>query len=439
MKSLNDLWQAVCEEIKTKIADVGYNTWIAVITPVSMSDSTFILSVPTVFQRDILLQHYAAHIKNAFEVTMGFPVEFTVISEDESKEKIVTPANIDNSTLTGNGYTYTFDTFIVGSCNRFAHAASLAVAENPAVTYNPLFIWGDSGVGKTHLLQAILNHINEKSPEKSVLYCRSEDFTNNLINAIREGTTSQFHDMYRECDVLLMDDIQFIAGKDSTQEEFFNTFNALYHSQKQVVLTSDRPPKDIKILDQRLKSRFEMGLIADIQPPDYETRVGIINRKANLLGLTLSENHVYFIAEHIKMNTRQLEGVVKKLQAITMLQQETISIGVIQDVIRDIRNDDRAEPITVEKIIDEVSRSYGITSADIRSGKRDSAISNARQSAMYIIREITNLPMKNIGAEFNRDHSTVVYALKECEKKMKSNRQEREIIEDIINNLKNDL
>jgi len=437
VQSLSDVWAAVCEVVKNKISDVGYNTWISAITPLSMQESEVFFSVPTVFQRDVLIQHYALHLNAAFETVLGFPVTLVITAEDEGRdeeplhEKPVNPAP-----LTGSGYEYTFDTFIVGSSNRFAHAASLAVSENPAITYNPLFIYGNSGVGKTHLLLAIYNHICQKYPQKNIIYCRSEDFTNQIIAAIHSGTTHAFHEKYRQCDVLLIDDIQFIAGKDSTQEEFFNTFNELHQSGRQIVLTSDRPPKDIKTLDARIRSRFEAGLIADVQPPDFETRVGIIRRKAQILNITLEENVVYFIAEKIQMNTRQLEGVVKRLQAVIMLRQGVANIAAAQNIIRDIRNDDLEEPVTVERIITEVSRSYNVTPSDIFSKKRDAVISNARQTAMYIVRNITQISMQNIGKEFGRDHSTVVYALHACETKIQNNQKEAELINDIITNLK---
>ena len=435
MQSLSDVWAAVCEELKTLISDVGYKTWVTALTPVSMQASEFTFSVPTTFQRDVLLQHYSSQLNSAFEKVIGFPVVLVINAEEEESE-IPAKRVCDTAPLTGSGYEYTFDTFIMGACNRFAHAASLAVAENPSVIYNPLFIHGNSGVGKTHLLLAIYNDICQKKPEKRIVYCRSEDFTNQIISAIQSGTTAEFRNKYRPCDILLIDDIQFIAGKESTQEEFFNTFNELHQSGRQIVMTSDRPPKDIKTLDERLRSRFESGLIADMSPPDFETRVGIIKRKAQILNITLDDNVIYFIAEQIKMNIRQLEGVVKKLQAHIMLQQGVANVATAQIYIRDVRNDESVDPVTIDRILEEVSRFYNVTPADLRSKKRDASISNARHAAMYVIRELTQLPTAAIGREFNRDHSTVVYATKECQKRINTNRQEAELIDDIINNLK---
>ena len=267
-------------------------------------------------------------------------------------------------------YEFTFDTFIVGPSNKFAHAASLAVASKPAALYNPLFIYGNSGLGKTHLLYAICNEISKTHPEMNILYIKGDDFTNEIIEAIRKGTTPEFRQKYRQADALLVDDIQFIAGKESTQEEFFHTFNTLYESKKQIVLTSDRPPKDIATLEDRLKTRFEWGLTADIQPPDFETRIAIIKRKAELLDLMIPDNVCEYIANKLKSNIRQLEGAVKKLKAYYLLEGKTPSINTAQAAISDIINNDQPAPVTIEKIIEEVGRTFGVSPDDIRSGKR---------------------------------------------------------------------
>ena len=321
--------------------------------------------------------------------------------------------------------------------NKFAHAASLAVSTNPGKSYNPLFIYGNSGLGKTHLLHAIKNEIIKNDPEKRVIYVNGEDFTNEIIEAIRMNTTNDFRQKYRKSDVLLVDDIQFIAGKESTQEEFFHTFNTLHESNSQIVLTSDRPPKDIKTLEDRLRSRFEWGLIADIQPPDFETRIAIIKRKAELLEMNLPNDVVEYIATKLKTNIRQLEGVVKKLKAKNQLYGEKITINVAQKTISDILNNDQPPPLTVEKIIDEVARTFGVSSDDIRSSKRNSNISNARQIAIYSVREITGLSMKVIGEEFGgRDHSTIVYAISQIEKNMAKDPKLKSTVEDIIKNIR---
>ncbi len=441
MESLNEVWSQVKEYCRANMSSVAYNVWIDVLSPVEMKTGEIFLFVKTPFQRSVIMDNYSSILRSAFESVLGFKVKINISTEEDNPS--AAPDKPVNNSVTSHDYEYTFDTFIVGSSNKFAHAASLAVAENPAVIYNPLFIYGNSGLGKTHLLKAIQNTINEKYPDKIVRYVRAEDFMRELIPAIRSGdiqggtsAISAFHDKYRNCDVFLVDDVQFFAGKDSTQEEFFNTFNSLYQDCKQIVMTSDRPPKDIKTLDERLRSRFESGLISDVQPPDFETRVGIIQRKAQLLGLDLKEDVIYYIAEQLKSNIRQLEGVVKKIKAFSMLNSDRPTISVAQNAIRDIRNDDQPEPITVERIINEVARTYMVTADDIRSQKRDAPISRARQIAMYIVREITSMPYANIGKEFgDRDHTTVVYAIQKVEKLIKQNAHEKATVSDIIKNI----
>jgi chromosomal replication initiator protein len=307
----------------------------------------------------------------------------------------------------------------------------------PASLYNPLFIYGNSGLGKTHLLYAIRNEIGNTYPNMKIVYIKGDEFTNELIEAIRRGTTGEFHQRYRKADVLLVDDIQFIAGKDSTQEEFFHTFNTLYEAKKQIVLTSDRPPKDIATLEERLLTRFEWGLTADIQPPDFETRIAIIKRKAELMQIDLPDNVIEYIANRLKNNIRQLEGAVKKMKAYSLLNGDAMNIQTAQTAISDIINNDQPTPFTVEKIIDEVARTYGTTVDDIKSAKRSANISSARQMAMYVVREITQMPMTSIGKEFGgRDHSTVVYAIQQIEKNIKRDPKVKATAEDIIKNIR---
>lgn len=433
MDSFVDVFEEVCTLCRKNISEVGFNAWIKIIKPLSLRGKEVSLTVSSEFKRNVILENYSELLGKCFQEVLGFPVNITIFINDSDENSL--GDDIIKPTSPSSENYYTFDTFIVGSSNRFAHAASLAVAENPAVIYNPLFIYGNSGVGKTHLLLAIKHNISIKFPQKRLLYVRAEDFTNDLIQSLHQGTMDGFHNKFRTADVLMMDDIQFIAGKESTQEEFFNTFNTLYQEGKQMVVTSDRPPRDIKTLDERIRSRFESGLLADMSPPDFETRVGIIRRKAQLIGLELEEDIVFYIAEQIKANTRQLEGVVKKLQAYINIQGGESGLTAAQTAIRDIRNDNMPEPVTVDKIISEVSRTYGVDEADIRSKKRDAPVSYSRQVAMYIVREVTQMSYTSIGKEFGRDHSTVVYAMQEIERKLKSNSHEREVIEDIIKNL----
>lgn len=435
MDSFNEAWGIICDYCKQHITEVAYNTWISKIEPIKLdfAEGKAILMVPGDFHRQTLIRGYMPMLNDAFVSVFGEGIQicFTVPEEIVSKEQEI------NDSITDADYEFTFDSFIVGSSNKFAHAASLAVATNPGRAYNPLFIYGNSGLGKTHLLYAIRNEILKNDPNKVIVYVKGDDFTNELIEAIRMNTTSEFRQKYRKSDVLLVDDIQFIGGKDSTQEEFFHTFNTLYEAKGQIVLTSDRPPKEIKTLEDRLRSRFESGLIADIQPPDFETRIAIIKRKAELLEMDLPDDVVEYIATRLKTNIRQLEGVVKKLKAKNQLYGEKITINVAQKTISDILNNDQPPPLTVEKIIDEVARTFGVTGDDIRSSKRNSNISNARQIAIYAVREITNLSMNLIGDEFGgRDHSTIVYAIKQIEKNMNKDPKLKSTVEDIIKNIR---
>lgn len=438
MDSLNEVFELVSDYCKNQISEVAHKVWIKDIDPLKMEGSTIYLGVKTDFKKKILEERYLKLLREGFLSVLGFDdikVEIVCAPLDELyEEKSLSPAE-----PTENGdYEYTFSTFITGSSNKFAHAASLAVAANPASTYNPLFIYGASGLGKTHLLYAICDEIRSNFPQKNIIYVKGEEFTNELIQAIQTGTTRDFHDKYRLADVLLVDDVQFIGGKESTQEEFFHTFNTLYQASKQIVLTSDRPPKEIKTLEDRLRTRFEWGLLADIQPPEFETRIAIIRRKAQLLGSAMPDDVAEYIANRLKNNIRQLEGAVKKIIAYEQLAHSSPSILIAQNAIRDILNDNQPIPVTVERIISEVSRTYSVSAVDIRSSKRSAQISTARQVSIYIVREITQMSMTAIGEEFGgRDHSTIVYAIKQVEKNMLIDSIFKETIEDIIKNIRN--
>ena len=440
MESFTEAWNLICEYCKTRITEVAYTTWISRIVPVNLdfTQGVAILEVPNEFHLQTINRCYATLHKEAFEQVFGSGIEIRLCTPDQierPEEKSGQPAEPENKG--GEDYEYTFDTFIVGSSNKFAHAASMAVATKPAVLYNPLFIYGNSGLGKTHLLYAIENEIQKRHPEMNIIYIKGEEFTNELIEAIRRGTTVEFRQKYRKADVLLVDDIQFIAGKDSTQEEFFHTFNTLYESKKQIVLTSDRPPKDIATLEERLLTRFEWGLTADVQPPDFETRIAIIKRKAELLDIQLPDNVAEYIANRLKNNIRQLEGAVKKMKAFYIMKNDSLNIATAQAAISDIINNDQPAPVTIEKIIEEVARTFGTSAADIRSAKRSANISSARQVAMYVVREITQLPMTTIGEEFGgRDHSTVVYAIQQVEKNCGRDPKMKATVQDIIKNIR---
>ncbi|MDO4459680.1 MAG: chromosomal replication initiator protein DnaA [Clostridia bacterium] len=441
MDSFAEAWDVICEYCKSNITDVAYNTWFKKLIPVGLdfSEGVALIEAPNDFHRNTIEKFYTELLTTAFSSIFGDTIKYKILThdelpsvakEEEEKEKEKAPALPKAEELT-------FDNFIVGSSNKFAHAACKAVAASPASVYNPLFIWGNSGLGKTHLLSAIRAELEKNSPGIRVISINGEKFTNELINAIQAGTSAAFKEKYRQADVLLVDDIQFIAGKESTQEEFFYTFNHLYENNKQIVLVSDRPPKEIQRLEDRLKSRFQQGLTADIQPPDFETRLAIIKKKAEMLNIEIPNNVCDFIAGKLKSNIRQLEGAVKKIKAMNYLQGRTVTISAANSAIADILNDDQPEQLTPEKIIDEVARTYGVSSEDIKSEKRMQKISQARQVAMYVMRETKQSSMAAIGDAFGgRDHSTVVYAISEVEKRIKKDPNVKATVEDIVKNLK---
>ena len=443
MNSFNEVFDMVksyCLE-SANIGEVAFKLWIKPLEPVKLEDNIAYFTVKSPFQKDIILKNYEKLLLTALSETLGFDVSIRIDVTEDAPDMIKPSQQGEkqaelNKSLKSAEYEYTFDTFIVGRSNEFAYAACTAVAKNSGTTYNPLFIHGPSGLGKTHLLSAISHEIAKNDPSKNIIYVTGEIFANELIEAIKKGDTSEFHRKYRSADVLLVDDIHFIAGKESTQEEFFHTFNELHKVNKQIVLTSDRPPKDIKTLEDRIRTRFEWGLIADISLPDFETRVAIIKRKAELLELDLSDEVAEFIANRLKTNIRKLEGAVKKLKAANHLVGTPVTIAMAQNVIREILNDDRPEPVTVDRIISEVANIYGVTSDDIKSNKRSQQISTARKVAVYVIKEITQMSLTAIGAEIGgRDHSTVVYYNNDIEARMEKNPQIRGTVDDIIKNI----
>lgn len=434
MDSFIEAWNLISEYCQNNITDVAYKTWFTRIKPVSMDFEKGIaaLEVPNEFHKQTILRCYSDLIQEAFITVFNSKIDFELLIPEDvksSKKEVTVKENED--------YELTFETFVVGPSNRFAHAACLAVAGKPAALYNPLFIYGNSGLGKTHLLKAISKEIAKSAPQSYIVYIKGDEFTNEMIEAIRSGTTAAFREKYRHADVFLVDDIQFIAGKESTQEEFFHTFNTLYESNKQIILTSDRPPKDISTLEDRLKTRFEWGLTADVQPPDFETRIAIITRKAESLDISIPGNVSEYIANKLKSNIRQLEGAVKKLKAFHLIENMPINVSTAQAAISDIINNSQPTPVTVDKIIEEVSRTYGVPPEDMLSQKRKASISSARQIAMYIVKEITQMPMMAIGETFGgRDHSTVVYAIKQVEEKMDVEPDTKAKISDIIKNIR---
>ena len=435
MESYLEVWEQAKQYCKENVSATIYSLWLEPLTMVSFEDNKIVL-MTSEFKANIVKSKFMDLLNEEFENTIGFTVDIEIVANNQQKAEESTVEEPLPVQEFSTKYELTFDTFIVGSSNTFAHAAALAVATTPGQAYNPLFIYGNSGLGKTHLLNAICSEIRKNNEEAKIIYTSGEDFTNELILSIERNKMTEFHNKYRTADILLVDDIQFIAGKKQTQEEFFHTFNTLIQDSKQIVLTSDRPPKEIAHLEDRIKSRFEWGLLADIQPPDIETRMAIIKRKADLMNLDIPDEVIQFIAEKIKNNIRQLEGAVKMLNALCTISGHEPSVIIAQKAIRDILSDNQPIPVTIDKILNEVARTYGTSVENILSDKRNANISKARQAAMYIVREITSLPMEKIGEKFgNKHHSTVIYNIREAEKDMEANPSIKATIQSIINNI----
>lgn len=456
MESFNEIWQAVLEYCRQKVSKTAFNLWIDTIEFVSLEGASVTLCVPKQMHFEIVIPQYNNLLIDAFEEVIGFEVEIKYIcketfAENEAKHKAAVEEKYSPEARQQmedyKNYQFNFDNFIVGNSNKFAYAAAKAVAENPGSNsvimntyhnYNPLFIYGNSGLGKTHLLQAISNEVKKKYPAMNIVYVRAEQFANEFIQAIQNKTTDEFHDKYRnDIDLLLIDDIQFIAGKDATEEEFFHTFDSLVFNGKQVVITSDRPPKDIQSLTDRLKSRFEHGLLADVQPPDYETRCEIIKRKAYLLHFEIPDQVVSYIAEKIKANIRQLEGVTNKLFALCDINEHVPTIALAQNVVKVVMEDTQPVPVTIQHIVEEVSRTTGVSIEDIYGEVRKSNISHARKITFYIVRQVTGLSYEDIGEEFKKHHSTVLYNIGQIEKEIEKNSKLARQVNDIISNIKN--
>ncbi len=430
MNSFNELWEMVKNECQALVSESIYNVWIKDIELVSFTEEKVTLAISG-FKKKFVETRFMDKINQAFYNVMGFEIEIELIDSLG-----YTPTESEKNEAEDKAAADTFETFVVGSSNKFAHAAAIAVAANPGGSYNPLFIHGNSGLGKTHLLNAICHEIKKNNPDANIVYTRGEDFTNDLVRYLAQKNMVEFHNKYRSADILLVDDIQFIAGKESTQEEFFHTFNAVATAGNQIVLTSDMPPKMIETLDDRLRNRFEWGLIADIQPPDLETRMAIIKRKAVKLGLDLPDDVIQYIAQRLKDNIRQLEGAVKKMQAYVTMQGLPVSITTAQAAIKDIMVDTQPQPITVERIVAEVARTYGVAADDIFAKRQDANTVEMRQMSMYLIRELTSMSTNAIGKEFGgKNHTTVLYSISQFEDKLKSRSDLREKAESIKKNV----
>lgn len=448
ISSLSDIYNLVVENYvrEYNISASAKELWLDALEPISMEGNVVTLATDTDFKRNTINSIYLEKLEEQFTIVLGNPIKVEIIIKDDIPTTETKFNDIRNSReLTNkidnivhdNKVTYTFDNFIVGPSNNLAYAAAKAVSQKQHEKYNPLFIYGDSGLGKTHLLSAIQNEMTKNYPGINIIYISAETFTNEFLHSITANKTELFDEKYRNADALLIDDIQFIAGKEQTEEKFFHIFNELYKLNKAIVLTSDRPAKEIKSISDRLKTRFSSGLAADVRAPEYETRLAIIQRKAYLLNFKIPDDVVDFIATKLKSNIRQIEGVVTKMNALYMVSQIKPTIVVAQNVIKDIVSDHQPIPITVDKIISEAAKIYNVDPDEIRSPKRNSPVSSARKVAIYVIQEITGLPYETIGQEFSgRDHSTVVYAIKNVKEMMAKDSNFRSVIEDLIKNIK---
>ena len=437
MNSAADIWSKVLSLMEADMTATTIHTWFDDTVAVSLNEDKFILHTPSEFKREIILSRYLPPIQKALHELFSADFQVVVLGDEELAQLQKAKQPKEDGFLPGTEE-YTFDRFVVGSSNKFAHAAARAVADHPAQNYNPLFIYGESGLGKTHLLYAIAHTIHDQFPGYKVVYIKGDTFTNELIHAIREGRNQEFREKYRGADVFLMDDVQFIAGRDSTQEEMFHTFNTLYELKKQIVFTSDRPPKEMLRLEDRLKTRFEWGLLADIQRPDYETRMAIIKNKAIRMGMELPDFLIQLIAENITANVRQLEGTVNKIMAYQDLIGDSVDKNTVIRAVKDIFKEKSDILPTADVIIDEVCKFYNIEPATLRGQGRSKDISLARQIAMYLIRQMVGTSLKDIGREFdNRDHSTVLNSLTRIERLMKNDPEKAEIVKDITTNINN--
>ena len=418
MNSVADVWTNVLQQLKKDLSETTITTWFDELTAVDIRENTFYLHCPNDFKKRYIESLFIKNIKAALQDLFSMEFEVKILDEAGLLEFQGGAPKKNSDRFTYEDFT--FETFVVGPSNKLAYAASMAVAEHPAQNYNPLLIYGDSGLGKTHLLYAIANGIRKENPDANIVYIKGDQFTNELIAAIQNGKNIEFRSKYREADLFLIDDVQFIAGKESTQEEFFHTFNKLYEEHKQIVMTSDRKPSDMLTLEDRLKTRFEWGLLADIQPPDYETRMAILKNKAKNLGLNLSDDVCNYIAINVTNNVRQIEGTVKKILAYRDLNNMPLDLPNISRAIDDMfKSEGNALP-TPSLIISQVCKFYSIDEVVLRGTQKNKGTAEARQIAMYLIRKLTNLSLPDIGKEFARDHSTVLYAIRKVEVALKN-------------------
>ena len=438
LDDIKNIWISVKESFRDILAQTVIDLWFGELNIVSFENNCLSFTTDSEFKYQIITEKYLDMLQERFKDFLGFDIEINLIlvkpetdysdiysqmiaqmpKQENKSEETKAERPVRNIVPPNYNFEYTFDNFIVGNSNKFAHAACTAVADNPATNYNPLFIYGPSGLGKTHLMSAVVNEIKKKKDDLSVVYIKGEDFTNELIESLSKQQMNKFRDKYRTCDILLIDDIQFIAGKNSTQEEFFHTFNSLYEDHKQIILSSDRPPKDIQLLEERLKTRFEWGLIADIEPPDLELRVAIIKKKAEQVSLDIPNEVLTFLAENLRSNIRQIEGAIKKLSALSFLSGKSISMELAKSCIEELLGGAEPLSVTIEKNYTAVQKKYGIRKEDILGQKRNKEIAEARHICVYLIREITEISYPQIGKIFGRDHATVISSYDKVSKKL---------------------
>ena len=438
------LWNKVLQLIKGELSPPSFNAFFKQLVPLKITNDDIIILAPNEFTKSILEDRYLNLIESSIDQVSSKKYIVKFILESDNKEDNKVNNNIlndcegivSNNTSSNLIPKYTFDTFVIGNSNRFAHAACVAVAESPAKAYNPLFLYGGVGLGKTHLMHAIGHHIIDENKDIKVVYVSSEKFTNELINSIKDDKNEEFRNKYRNIDILLIDDIQFIAGKERTQEEFFHTFNSLHEANKQIIISSDRPPKEIPTLEDRLRSRFEMGLITDIQAPDFETRIAILRKKAQIENINVSNDAMSYIATNIKSNIRELEGALTRVVAYSSLTNKEISIDLAMEALKDIVMNHDIKDVSIKKIKDAISSMFGISIEDIDSKKRTRSIAYPRQIAMYLSRELTDLSLPKIGQEFGgRDHTTVLHAYDKISLAIKNNEDTKKIVDKLLSKL----
>ena len=436
MNSIQDIWNMVLDRMRTELYETTINTWFDEVTPVAVEGDTLILHCPNDFKRSTIEDRFLGNIAGSMKDIFSADFTIRVLSDaqlqayNQAAPEEQKPKNLFESDE------FTFENFVVGPSNKLAFAAAKAVAAQPAEHYNPLFIYGDSGLGKTHLIYSIAHEIRQKRPAARIVYIKGDEFINEFIEAVRTGRNQDFRVKYREADLLLVDDIQFVAGKEETQNEFFHTFNTLYESRRQIVLTSDRPPQEMSRLDDRLRTRFEWGLLVDVQPPDLETRIAIVKNKAAQLGLLLSDDVVGYIAKNVTSNVRLLEGTVKKIKAFRDLLGSELDGESVDRAIHDMLRKENEFIPSPDTIIAEICKYYRIDDAAIRGQQRDRNIVRGRQVAMYLIRRMSNYSYKDIGKEFgDRDHTTVMHSIEQVEQRMKKDTAFAEAVRDITANI----